>query len=260
VAETKMSLIEKVVDILAYRHRPDLAKALRSCTYDLNVSSTYGSCLFSKLTTVEIYAPIQIHEQLQGLSDEDRVEIIQAFHVLYPLRDYEPEISDVKFLVDPNAPIPITSRQVSRLHEVDFVYISEQITKCDEKIAAADFEGAITNARNLLESICKYILEDSQRSYDETADLPSLYKETAELLNMHPSQHLEKSFKQVLSGCFNIVQGLSAIRNELGDAHGKSKAKHYRPSERHAMFVVAAAKALSDFMFASYSDRVKKDT
>jgi Abortive infection C-terminus len=55
---------------------------------------------------------------------------------------------------------------------------------------------------------------------------------------MHPSQHVEKSLKQILSGCFSIVQGLAAVRNELSDTHGKSKAKHYKLSERHAMFVV----------------------
>jgi hypothetical protein len=37
-------------------------------------------------------------------------------------------------------PIPITTRQVSRLQDIDFIYIGEQIAKCDERIAAADFE------------------------------------------------------------------------------------------------------------------------
>jgi hypothetical protein len=251
---------DKVVHILSYRHRPDLARALRGCTYELNESTTYGSRLFSTLTTVEIYAPMQKHEQLQQLTQEDKTEIVRAFHVQYPVRERDVEICDVEFLVDPSAPIPITTRQVSRLKDIDFVYIDEQITKYDERIAAADFEGAITTARNLVESICKYILDDANHVYDETADLPSLYKETSELFTMHPSQHVEKSLKQILSGCFSIVQGLAAVRNELSDAHGKSKAKHYKLSEWHAMFVVGAAKALTDFIFASYSDRMKKDT
>lgn len=251
---------EKVIHILTYRNRPDLAQALRGSRYDLNESSTYGSRLYSRLTTVEVYAPIHKHEQLQKLSDEDEAEIISAFHVLYPVRDNDVEINCIEFLVDPEAPIPQASRQVLRLDKIDFVYITEQIAKCDEKIAVADFEGAITNARNLMESICKYILDDANEQYAEKADLPELYRQTSQLLNMHPSQHAEKSFKQILSGCFSIVQGIAAVRNELSDAHGKSKTRYYRPDERHAMFAVGTAKSLADFMFASYMDNTKKRT
>ncbi|MFA5111809.1 MAG: abortive infection family protein [Desulfobaccales bacterium] len=207
---------------------------------------------------MEIYAPIQKHDQLQKLSDEDKADIISAFQVVYPIRDNDVEINWIEFLVDPEAPIPKPSRQVSKLDEIDFVYITEQVAKCDEKIGAADFEGAITNSRNLLESMCKYILDDAQEVYDEKIDLPELYRHTSQILNMHPSQHAEKSFKQILSGCFNIVNGLAAIRNELSDAHGKSKTRHYKTDERHAMFAVGVAKSLADFMFASYMEKTKK--
>ena len=253
-----MRSTDKIIHILTYRNRPRLAQALRGSSYDLNESSTYGSRLYSRLTTVEIYAPIYKHAQLQKFSDEDRAEIINAFHVLYPVRDNDIEINQIEFLVDPEAPIPQPSRQVSRLREIDFVYITEQISKCDEKIAAADFEGAITNARTLLESMCKYILDDMNELYDEKADLPELYRQSAKVLNMHPSQHAEKSFKQILSGCFSIVQGLAAIRNELSDAHGKSRTRHYKSDERHAMFAVGVAKSLADFMYASHMDKTKK--
>ncbi len=249
---------DKIIHILTYRNLPKLAQALQGSMYDLNESSTYGSRLYSRLTTVEVYSPIHKHDQLQKLSDEDKAEIISAFQVLYPVRDNDVEINWIEFFVDPEAPIPMPSRQVSRLKEIDFVYITEQISKCDGKIAVADFEGAITNARNLLESMCKYILDDAKEVYEEKADLPELYRQTSQILNMHPSQHAEKSFKQILSGCFNIVHGLAAVRNELSDAHGKSKTRHYKPDERHAMFAVGAAKSLAEFIFASYIDNTKK--
>ncbi|MFC1693052.1 abortive infection family protein [Candidatus Latescibacterota bacterium] len=194
------------------------------------------------------------------LSAEDNNEIISAFHVLYPIRDEDVEINRIEFFVDPEAPIPQPSRQVSRLEKIDFIYINEQIAKCDKKIAGADFEGAITNARNLVESICKYILDDANEEYDDKTELPDLYRKTSQLLKMHPSQHAENSLKQILSGCFSIVQGLAAVRNELSDAHGKSSKRHYRTDERHAMFSVGAAKSLSDFLFASYMDNTKKGT
>ncbi len=243
---------DKIIHILTYRNLPHLAEALHGSLYDLNQSSTYGSRWFSILTTVEIYAPIHKHDRLQNLTEKDKDDIIKAFHVLYPVRDNDIEINHIEFLVDPQAQTPLPSRHISRLKEIDFVYILDQVAKADGKIAEADFEGAITNARNLLESICKYILDDSKTQYDDKADLPELYNQTSRKLNMHPIQHVEQSFKQILSGCFNIVQGLSAIRNVLSDAHGKSKIKHYKPDERHAMFAVGVAKSMADFMFASY--------
>jgi len=249
---------EKLTHILTYRNRSDLAKAIRGCSYDLNVSSTYGSRWHSILTSVELYAPIQQHELLQKLTEEDKEEIIRAFHVLYPVREDDIEIHYIEFLIDPDSPIPMTSRRAVHLDGVDYVYITEQVEKCDSKIASGDFEGAITNARNLIESICKYILDDSGVKYNFKADLPALYKETTKLLNMHPSQHIESAFKQILSGCFSIVHGFATVRNELSDAHGKSTKKYYKPDERHAMFVVATAKTLADFMYASFTERKKQ--
>lgn len=74
---------------------------------------------------------------------------------------------------------------------------------------------------------------------------------------MHPSLHAQKSFKQILSGCFSVIQGIGEIRNEISDAHGKSQVRYYKTDERHAMFAVGVAKAISDFMYASYMDKVK---
>ncbi len=244
--------IEKIAQVLRYRNRNDLAKALCGSKYVLNESSTYGSRLFSLLTSVEIYAPIHKHDLLQKLSEEDKQEIIKAFHALYPVRENDIEISHIEFLIDPDSPMPLSPRQTEYLSKIDYEYITEQVKKCDNKIADGDFEGAITNARSLIESICKYILDDSGMEYNPKSDLPDLYKETSKLLNMHPNQHVQAAFKQILSGCFSIVQGFAAVRNELSDAHGKSKNKHYKPDKRHADFVVGTAKIVADFMYASF--------
>jgi uncharacterized protein with HEPN domain len=194
-------------------------------------------------------------DQLPGIPWDD---IIGMRHrLVHAVRDNDIEINHIEFLIDPDSPIPLTSHRATHLETVDYVYITEQIEKCDSKIASGDFEGAITNARNLIESICKYILDGSGAEYDAKADLPSLYKEAAKLLNMHPSQHVESALKQILSGCFSIVHGFATVRNELSDAHGKSSKRHYKPDERHAMFVVGTAKTLADFIYASFTERNK---
>lgn len=248
-----MTKIEQIKHILTYRERADLAQILHGSRYELNESSTFGSRWNSLLTGVELYAPFDKHEQLQKLDDDDRVQIIDAFKVIYPVKENGMEINYIEFFVDPDSINSTALRSISSLDKIDFPYITEQIKKCDDKIAQRDLEGAITNARNLIESICKYILDETNTPYSEDSDLPSLYKEASKCLNMHPSTHVENSFKQILSGGVNIIQGFSAIRNKLSDAHGKSQVKSYKPDMHHAIFVVGIAKSLADFIFASYS-------
>lgn len=252
-----MEPIDKIVAILAHRGRSDLARMLNGSSYLLNGSSTYGSRLFSTLTTVEIYSSIEQHEKLRQLADAEREAILEAFKAIYPVRDHSLEISWLEFFVDPNMPLPIPMADLMELKKVDFAYIHEQIQKCDERLNIADYEGAITNARNLLETICKYILDNMSVEYKDRDDLGNLYKKVSSNLNMDPSKYEESYFKEILSGCFSIVNGLANVRNALGDAHGKSQKTHYRPSQRHALFTVGIAKAISEYLYSSYLENQK---
>lgn len=119
---------------------------------------------------------------------------------------------------------------------------------------ATDPEGAITVARSTLESVCKLILGEEGVDYADGVELPTLYDETAKLLNLAPSQHTEKVFKQILGGCYSVVNGLAGVRNRLGDAHGKGKAP-VRPSPRHAELAVNLAGAMATFLVATYHER-----
>ena len=101
----------------------------------------------------------------------------------------------------------------------------------------SDPEGAITMARTLLESVCKHILEEAEVDFDDSPDMNKLYRQTAEQLNIAPSQHTEQVFKQILGGCTSVVEGLGALRNRLSDSHGKGKAG-VKPAPRHAELAV----------------------
>lgn len=120
----------------------------------------------------------------------------------------------------------------------------------------SDPEGAITSARTLIESVLKHILDDQAIQYNESADLPVLYKEVAKSLNLAPELHNEGIFKQILGGVSSVVTGLGALRNKLGDAHGKSKT-NVKPSVRHSELAVNLAGSMAVFLFKSYSE--KKD-
>jgi hypothetical protein len=98
---------------------------------------------------------------------------------------------------------------------------------------STDPEAAITAARTLLESTCKHVLDELKIEFDDSVDLPKLYKLAASGLKLAPDQHTEAIFKQILGGCQTVVEGLGAMRNRLSDAHGRSKTAA-RPLARHA--------------------------
>ena len=119
---------------------------------------------------------------------------------------------------------------------------------------ASDPEGAITMARTLLESVCKHVLDEASIRYDDSADINKLYRQTAEQLNLAPSQHTEHVFKQILGGCTAVVEGLGSLRNRLSDAHGKGKAG-VRPGPRHAELAVNLSGALAIYLLATWEAR-----
>lgn len=134
--------------------------------------------------------------------------------------------------------------------------IDEQLRKCDEKIVAGDFSGAITNARALVEAVLLHVeghIDDARSSYD--GDLPKLYKRVQKLLNLEPDRpDISEPLKQLLRGLVSILNGLSSLRNTMSDAHAVT----YRPSAHHAKLAVNAAKTLADFVFETYAYQLNR--
>lgn len=122
-----------------------------------------------------------------------------------------------------------------------------------------DPDGAITAARTLLETVCKHILDESGGDYTEDTDLPKLWTQTAEKLNLAPSQHQEQTFKAILGNCQSIVNYLGAIRNKVGDAHGQGR-RPVKPKPRHAELAVNLAGTMAAFLVATWKERRERQT
>ena len=97
-------------------------------------------------------------------------------------------------------------------------------------------------------------MDEQQIGYDENADLPKLYSTVASTLNLAPSQHSEKIVRQILGGCQAVVEGLGAVRNRLGDAHGKGRTAP-KPAPRHAELTVNLAGTMATFLVATWESR-----
>lgn len=143
-----------------------------------------------------------------------------------------------------------------KLDKLDAPHVNE-IWQVASARVVTDPEGAITSARTLLESTCKSILDNLGVSYSDDIDLPKLYKACAENLNLAPSQHTEQVFRQILGGCQTVVEGLGAMRNKLGDAHGKGLT-NIKPSQRHSELAVNLAGAMATFLVSTWEHNKKK--
>ncbi len=106
----------------------------------------------------------------------------------------------------------------------------------------------------MLESVCKHILDDLRVPYEDSADLPALYSVTAKELQLSPSQHTEQIFRQILSGCHSVVQGLGSLRNKLSDSHGNGRIAT-KPASRHAELAVNLAGSMATFLIQTWRNK-----
>lgn len=129
-------------------------------------------------------------------------------------------------------------------------FILQQISKCKNKMNTKDYDGAITNARTLVEEILLSTEERIQgvrQTYD--GNLPSLYKRVAKQINMFPSDNnLENSFNEILRGFISIINGISGLSNRIADRH----ATHIHPQKHHAKIVVNSSMILAEFFLESF--------
>lgn len=135
--------------------------------------------------------------------------------------------------------------------EVNHVFIDDQVRKCDKKIDEGDFDGAITNARSLVEAVLIEIEKQlSQNADGYDGDLIKLNKRVQSLLHLDPARKdISDALRQVLSGLTSIVNGLASMRNKMSDAH----ASGYKASKHHAKLAVNCAKTYADFIFDTYA-------
>jgi len=172
---------------------------------------------------------------------------------LFLKEQFEPVQTYLEELLN-HVPVDYSASQV--LICIDSVHVQEAWTKAVER-RSNDPEGAITAARTLIETVCKFILDETGEPYDINDDLPDLYKKVAQQLNLSPSQHEEQIFKQILGGVNSVVTGLGSLRNKLGDAHGKGKVG-IKPSPRHAQLAVNLAGSVATFLIETWEVRAVK--
>ena len=129
-------------------------------------------------------------------------------------------------------------------------FIRQQVEKCQAKLAGDDHDGAITNARSLIEAVLRDLedkLSGAPQEYD--GNRPRLYRRVQKAMKLDPADYQEMAdVQQLLRGLTTIVDGLSGMSNELADRHAGRR----RPPPHHARLAVNAANTLCSFLVDSY--------
>ena len=133
--------------------------------------------------------------------------------------------------------------------------VHAQIEKCQAKIETGDYDGAITNARTMLEAIMIEIIEHHRGTdIKNSGDILKLYKEVKDILNLNPTAKLPNTVKQILAGLNSIISGLAGLSNEFGDRHANKNIAQ----KHHARLAVNSAMTLADFLIDSRCYQAKR--
>lgn len=205
-----------------------------------------------EMVDVEIQAPRKIIRHLKSAFQQQAEQIEGAIRECGPSTGFSiRNINWVPKLTTENN--PAIDMITGVLVNVDSDHVHKAWMKALER-KNTDPEGAITAARTLVESVCKFILDQMSVSYSGDADLPKLYHATSENLQLAPNQQADKIFRQILGNTQAVVSGLAYLRNELGDAHGKS-ANAYQPDVIHAELAVNLAGAMATFLVSVWEKK-----
>ena len=133
----------------------------------------------------------------------------------------------------------------------------------DRLIGAADEDPslAVGTAKDMVETICKTILQD-RGVVHQGEDLPQLVRNTARELSLVPeniSDHAKGSqiIRRMLSNLNQVSQGIAELRNLYGSGHGRD-GRFTGIQPRHAKLAVGAAAALGTFLMETHLERTAR--
>lgn len=136
--------------------------------------------------------------------------------------------------------------------------MSEQITRIEKSIQE-DPALAIGTAKELIETVCKTILNEYGISLSGNEDIPKIVKLTLGQLKLLPSDIPDSAkgsaeIRKILNNLSSVACTLAELRNLYGTGHGKDgKAIGLQP--RHAKLAVSSAVTMVNFLFETYEER-----
>lgn len=181
-------------------------------------------------------------EALLRALERDGVEVKDG-RIVFP----DPELSIVAF--------PLA--EYTLLGDEDVEAVKEHLRRIQRGMRN-DPASAIGSAKNLLETVCKVILDAEASPYKRRDDLPRLYGKVAAELQLkaesvEESKPGSEAAQLALRSLVTCVQSLGELRNRIGAGHGGPRKSPAR--SRHAELAFNAARTVSEFLLQTWHVR-----
>ena len=165
------------------------------------------------------------------------------------------------FVPLPNRQQPLVETIRSLASSFDLPALRLEIDRLT-RAADEDPSLAVGTAKEMVETICKTILEDRGVPYG-SEDLPQLVRASAKELSLMPDSipdHAKGSevIRRMLSSLNQISQGIAELRNLYGTGHGR-EGRFTGIQPRHAKLAIGAAATLGTFLMETHLERTVRD-
>jgi hypothetical protein len=133
-------------------------------------------------------------------------------------------------------------------------YINGAANKMMQSIEDGDTESAIGQAKELIETVCKFILKQENIEISKDRSLLNLYKQMTKILYANNDEsEIQEFIKKMLNGFSIIIHSIIELRNKYGTGHGKNP--DFKPLEkRYAQLAVGAATDIALFFLSTYEE------
>ncbi len=150
---------------------------------------------------------------------------------------------------------------VKTLEKIDGDYVNKQLERINESIEKEP-DLAIGTAKELIETVCKTILDERNVDYGKSEKIGELVKKVRKVIKLLPDDIDNKVkgegvIKVLLSNLGNIAQNMAELRGLYGTGHGKSAKTKSGLTQRHARLAAGAASTLAIFLYETHLEREK---
>jgi hypothetical protein len=140
--------------------------------------------------------------------------------------------------------------------QVDEDVLREHLARLERGLED-DPAAVIGSSKELIESVCKLVLQRMTMRYEETDDVPVLVKITLKALKLHPealapTAPAGEAVKRILGSLASMAVGVAELRNKIGTGHGRGVT--FKLSPRHAHLAAGAATTFTRLLLETLED------
>lgn len=145
--------------------------------------------------------------------------------------------------------------ETPKIERVSLSYVRELPDRIKNDLETHNYDSVVTKSRTLIEEVLIHIIEDSSgQIFKYNGDLPSLYKQSKQLLGVQQNSNWDKRINELLSGLEKIINSISSMRNSNSDAHGTGQGRIII-KEREAVLIANAAIMFSEYVLSVYNSK-----